>query len=398
RSAELVARGKGGRGLTDLEKVRALHNLVLAGTRYVGLEFGIHGFKPYKVSQVLARKFGDCKDKAALLTALLAQVGVASEMVLLRTRRGGRIAAAPASLAVFDHAIVFVPKLGLYLDGTAEFSGMKELPGQDQGVMVLRIGAHGSKLLETPVLPSSDNRAVRSWMVRLNAEGDGDVEERLDIDGQAAPEWRSHYQTPGERMDRYAKVWSGRNPGARLQSVDMPGIDDRNRPVAVRAKAAVPRIADKTPDGGLLLMLGARDADLVRTYARLSTRRSDLVLAYPWQHQEIIKYQLPAGFAATSLPRSRRIESKFGHFDLHVEIEAAGTVIAQARLDVERDRISSADYAAFRRFLADVDAAMAERIVVERSAAAAARTAPKNLRGQDHQRTGATNATGVIAR
>ena len=136
-------------------------------TRYVGLEFGIHGFKPYKVTQVLARRFGDCKDKAALMIALLREVGVDAELVLVRTRRGGRLDTEPASLAIFDHAIVYVPKLDRYLDGTAEFSGLAELPAQDQGVIVLRVGPHGSVLAETPVLPSSDNRVERRWQVAL---------------------------------------------------------------------------------------------------------------------------------------------------------------------------------------------------------------------------------------
>ena len=77
----------------------------------MGLEFGIHGYKPYKVTQVLARRFGDCKDKASLMVALLREVGVEADWSLVRTRRGGRLDAQPASLAVFDHAIVYVPKL-----------------------------------------------------------------------------------------------------------------------------------------------------------------------------------------------------------------------------------------------------------------------------------------------
>jgi cellulose synthase operon protein C len=368
RSAAAEMRSKGGRTtMTVADKVRALHALVVGGTRYVGLEFGIHGFKPYKVSQVLARKFGDCKDKAALLVALLSQVGVDAEMVLLRTRRNGRIAPAPASLAIFDHAIVYVPKLGLYLDGTAEFSGMKELPNQDQGAMVLRIGPHGTKLMDTPVLPSAENRALRVWNVRLKADGDGEIDERLAIDGQAAAEWRAHYQTPGERMDRYAKVWTGRNPGSHLTAVDMPGIGDRNQPVTVNAKATVPGVAESTPDGGLLLRLGAREVDLVRTYARLSSRTSDLVLAYPWRHDEVVTYQLPRDFRVTSLPASRVVETRFGRFVLRVQTVNPREVTADARLDVAQDRIAPADYGDFRRFLADVDAVMAERIVIERA-------------------------------
>jgi len=286
----------------------------------------------------------------------------------------------PASLAIFDHAIAFVPKLGLYLDGTAEFSGMEELPGQDQGVMVLRVGPRGSRLVETPVLPSSNNRAARAWEVRLKADGDAEVEEHLTISGQAAPEWRSHYQTEGERDDRYGKVWTGRSPGAHLSSLSMPGLEDRNTPVVVKATATVPRLAERAPDGELSLMLGARDADLVRTYARLSSRHLDLVLAYPWQHQESIRYHLPPGFHVASLPAPRKVETRFGRFELRVEARGPA-VSTEVSLDVKRDRIAPADYPEFRRFLADVDAVMAERIVVRQEASASAHVPRDSGRG-----------------
>ncbi|MCA3015027.1 MAG: DUF3857 domain-containing protein, partial [Myxococcaceae bacterium] len=38
--------------------VAALYGFVVTNTRYVALEFGIHGYKPYRVDRVLARRFG----------------------------------------------------------------------------------------------------------------------------------------------------------------------------------------------------------------------------------------------------------------------------------------------------------------------------------------------------
>ena len=362
------------RGMTDIEKVRAIHGLVVTGTRYVGLEFGIHGFQPYKVTQVLARKFGDCKDKATLMIALLREAGIDSELVLLRTRRGGRIEPAPASLAVFDHAIAYVPKLDVYLDGTAEFSGTAELPSQDQGVTVLRVGPRGATLTETPVLPSSQNRAVRRWSAVLDATGEARVTERLTITGQAAPEWREHYQTPGERPERYAKVWSGRYPGATLLSVEMPGIEDRNQPVTVEATASVPRLGQvvaRGADGAVSafdLAVNVRDADFSRTYARLSERKEDLIIAYPWQHDEELVFQLPPGWEVASLPRSFATESSFGKFQLEIATERPGEVRVRSLLDVSRHRIAPADYARFRAFLGDIDAALAGRIAIRKAA------------------------------
>lgn len=353
-------------GLTaPADKVRALHALVTRGTRYVGLEFGIHGYKPYRVSQVLARRFGDCKDKASLLVALLREVGIAADLVLVRTKRGGAIASEPASLAVFDHAIAFVPSLGLYLDGTAEFAGMLELPEQDQGVTVLRVSAQGAELTRTPVLPSSANRAERRWTVALAPDGSGEVTETLTLTGQAAPEWRQHYETAGERTERYGKVWSARFPGTALASVTMTGLEERNQPVQVEARLRIPRLGVGRTGEPLSLPISARDAEFVRSYARLSGRAHDLVLAFPWQHDETLTYRLAGGARVLRAPAPRTISSAFGRFVLDVD-GATGSEQVQihAVVDVTKPRITPSEYPAFRRFLGAIDAALSERVLV----------------------------------
>jgi len=358
-------------GMSERDKVRAVHDFVVENTRYVGLEFGIHGYKPYKVTQVLARRFGDCKDKASLMLSLLREVGVPAELTLVRTRRGGRLDPSPASLAIFDHAIVYVPSLDLYLDGTAEFSGISELPSEDQGVMVLRVGPPGDAaagtLAETPLLPASTSRVERRWELGLDTSGDARVTETLSIRGQAAANWREHYQSAGERADRYGRVWSGRFPGARLTSVDMPGIDDREQPVTVRSTVMVPRFGQLRGGRSVELPVSGRDADFVRTYARLSERRDDLVLAYPWQHDEELTYKLPAGWrllgGGLADGAARDVESAFGRFHLDVRVDG-GLVRVRSFLDVERARIAPDEYARFRAFLGEIDATLQERLLI----------------------------------
>jgi tetratricopeptide (TPR) repeat protein len=352
------------------EKVRGVHRFVVQNTRYVGLEFGIHGYKPYKVTQVLARRFGDCKDKASLIIALLREVGIDAELVLLRTRRAGRVAPAPASLAVFDHAIAYVPALGIYIDGTAEFSGMRELPHQDQGVMALRLklrGAADALLVETPVLPSTENRAHRRWSATLLPTGAGRVEEQVTITGQAAAEWREHYQTEGEQQERYDKVWSGRLPGAQVESVAFTGLSDRNAPVQARAVALAPRLAAPGGEGILLLPMSTREQDFVRSYARLSRRKHELIVAYPWQHEEDLVFRLPDGWHAERLLPPILERSRFGRFSLEARLEPGGrSVRVHSLVDVQVHRVAPADYAELRAFLRSIDVALAQRITVRR--------------------------------
>jgi tetratricopeptide (TPR) repeat protein/transglutaminase-like putative cysteine protease len=351
-------------GLTStLDKVKAIHRVVVENTRYVGLEFGIHGYKPYKSAQVLQRRFGDCKDKATLLVALLGKVGVEGELVLLRTRRGGHIDSMPASLAVFDHAIAYVPALNLYIDGTAEFSGLGELPSEDQDTMVLHVSAKGARLLRTPLLSAESNTASRTWQVELHANGSALVTEDVTVRGQAAHEWRSHYQTEGERKERYGKVWSARFAGAVLDEVTMD-VSDRNRPASVHATVNVPQLGELLPNRELRLPTSSREADFTSTYARLGSRLWPLVLAYPWRHEEHVRYRLPAGARIVRAPSACKLESPFGTFALDVE-KGDGTATINSTLVVTQARIDPSGYAAFRSFLRDIDAVLAERMLVE---------------------------------
>jgi transglutaminase-like putative cysteine protease len=95
---------------TPEEKLRRLHHAVASGVRYVGLELGTHSFQPESPHVTLARAYGDCKDKATLLIALLRAVDVDAQL------RAGPDAPAratwprcrPAS-PMFDHALVYLP-------------------------------------------------------------------------------------------------------------------------------------------------------------------------------------------------------------------------------------------------------------------------------------------------
>lgn len=356
------------RGVTDERaKIRAVYDLVVRKTRYVGLEFGIHGYQPYRTTQVFARKFGDCKDKASLLVVMLREIGVDASLVLARTRRGGDLDPEPASLAPFDHAIVWVPKYSLFLDGTAEFSGADELPAQDQDIPVLIVSE--GKLRRTPVLAATNNRVATEQEVTLAAGGAARVEERVVVGGEVAHEWRAHYQSPGERLERYGKAWAAKHPGARVEAVTMPTLPDLERPVEVRATVAVPDWArpEKASDGGDELVLPAlgREADMLRSYARLSSRKHDLVLGFRWRQEDRVVVKLPGGWAVRRLPEPRTVTAPFGRFTIAARPRGATVEIA-AELEVDRHRIAREDYSAFRKFCADVDAAVGQELVLGR--------------------------------
>lgn len=51
--------------------------------RYVGIWLGNGGIVPHPAEDILQNRYGDCKDKATLLQALLAAKGIYSQQVLI---------------------------------------------------------------------------------------------------------------------------------------------------------------------------------------------------------------------------------------------------------------------------------------------------------------------------
>jgi transglutaminase-like putative cysteine protease len=96
----------------------ALSDWVRRNVRYVGVHLGPGGVVPHAAASVVANRYGDAKDHATLLIALLASAGIDSTLALVNNGNAYQLPAAP-TLGVLNHAIVYVPSLQLYLDSTA---------------------------------------------------------------------------------------------------------------------------------------------------------------------------------------------------------------------------------------------------------------------------------------
>ena len=160
------------RNLSTQGKVQAVYESVQRSTKYVAFEFGVHSYQPYPLATVERRGFGDCKDKAAMIVALLRAVGVPAEFAMMRTRSAGDVDPDAYSVQLFNHAVAYVPELNLYLDGTAEYAALGELPPDDQGALAMTVDAEGKATRRiVPFTPPEANRVTRQVPAQLAPDG-----------------------------------------------------------------------------------------------------------------------------------------------------------------------------------------------------------------------------------
>jgi hypothetical protein len=190
---ELTASAK-----TPQEKMQAIAGFAQREIRYVALELGIGGYQPHPATQIFTHRYGDCKDKATLVSAMLSEIGVDSYYVVINSERGAVTSSTPPQFGIFDHVILAVKipegvsdpslvslltdaKLGklLIFDPTDEVTPFGQLRGALQASYGLVVTPSGGELVAMPQLPAAMNATERFAKLKLDEKGtlSGDIRE-----------------------------------------------------------------------------------------------------------------------------------------------------------------------------------------------------------------------------
>ncbi len=347
----------------DRAKARAIYDYVSQKTRYVALEFGIHGFKPYRCAQIFARGFGDCKDKATLIVTMLRALGIQATPVVVRTANKGDIEPSPASLAPFDHMIAYVPSLDVYLDGTAEYTGELELPAMDRGALALQVNEGAAKLVHLPDPPATDSVSEHKVDATVAADGSAQLDWHADIVGVEAGEWRVRFHADATRKQRVEQMITGLLPGSQITSIDASNLEDVEQKVAMRVRGKVPNFG--RPEGDALEIPLGRKEHMVRDFASLSSRKLDVRLYSQWTQEDDWTVRLPAGAKVKSSTQAGEGLSEPLRLATRSQVEQSGTVLhVKTTVSLVKTHIAPSEYGAFRAWCEEVDRALGQRATV----------------------------------
>jgi tetratricopeptide (TPR) repeat protein len=186
---EKLTRGKRLRS----EKEQAILEYLDKEIRYTGIEFGENSLIPHSTAETLARRYGDCKDKALLLIAMLRAAGILAYPALLSSRGVGALPELPG-MGMFNHAIVSVPgDPDQWIDPTDEYARLGQLPIYDQGQLALVVRAGTQALVRIPEEPSQANGLLELREFRLAENGPAHVVETTQPRGGFESGYRRSY-------------------------------------------------------------------------------------------------------------------------------------------------------------------------------------------------------------
>lgn len=196
--ADTIAKGAS----TDSAKAQALYSWVAANIRYVSLSFGLGRYQPHAASEVLANRYGDCKDKSTLLEALLKAEGLDADPVLVNSAHD--IDPDVPSPLQFDHVITLLHLQGkdVWLDSTVGVGPYGYLLPQLRGKNALIASARAAGGLQTTPSKLQIPTTYRI-LIQDGSGNDGKVNLRLALDTRGDVEVLlrlGFLQLPAEQM------------------------------------------------------------------------------------------------------------------------------------------------------------------------------------------------------
>lgn len=249
---------------TDSEKIRAIFDFVSQKIRYMGViaEDAAPGYEPHDVAMTFTDRAGVCRDKAALLAAMLRAAGFESYPVLIHV---GARRDAEVPIPYFNHAITAVRDRAdnsfVLMDSTDETT-RELLPSYLAGCSYLVASPEGGDLATSPV-PDADKHmlAVRSNGT-ISAEGNLNLMSEVVFNGISDNVWRSTLLSiaPEQRRQFFEESIPKALPGAVLRSltIEPEDLQDMGRALTVVFTAEVPQwlnTGDGTPESARFALM-----------------------------------------------------------------------------------------------------------------------------------------------
>jgi tetratricopeptide (TPR) repeat protein len=344
------------KGLSKPEdKARALTYWLRRHIRYVSVGEK-HDYTPHDPSEVLANRFGDCKDQSQLLAVMMRAAGLDVGLATLGTRGDGQVwPEVPCPWGT--HAILLVTLDGKdhWIDTTVSMAAWDFLPQSDRDRVTYVVDDKSIRLLRTPALRSTDNRIEQETIVSVGSDGSSRNQRRSLFVGLAAMAQREEWLEvpPGERRRLVTSDLQNNNSRARLRMIELDAarLADFDQPVEARIDFEVPGQfrgegdrEGSISDGPVWAKLLSVNLDYERTVA--------LDLGAPFESVHRFTVKLPPAYRLEGLPESHRARSRWGDFRVNVKPQAHGPheLEVEMRLRMTKTRIEPADKEEFRRF------------------------------------------------
>ena len=350
------------------EKIRRILDYLITRIRYQqDYEGAIAGVKPHAAAVVLARQYGDCKDKAVLFITLARLAGIEAHFALVRTRDVGPVIR-EVPMQQFNHAIVYVPEQdgvaeGRFYDPTVDALDVDVLRHDDQGTWSLVLDPmHKSHTWRRiPFQAPGLDRVDIATSLDLTWAGSANGRIAVSARGRAGETFRRAARNPEHLKQVLQQQIGSTYSGGRLLAHTLDQVSDIRRPAALSLTFDAPSVARLEGDA---LRMKVPISWSPAGWFNLVERRHSMLLGAPRTMTWKLDIALPEGARLRRVPPDSRIAASCLEFE-RTFTPAEGRVTVDQTVRFVCERVAVEAYAEHRVRASEMVRAIEEELVVQ---------------------------------
>lgn len=350
---------------TEREKVKVLYERLKQNMRYVSIQLGIGGYKPFPVQYVHEKKFGDCKALTNYMRYMLKAAGINAYPALVNAGYNKLPANPDFPSQVFNHVILCVPLNNdtIWLECTSKNNECGVLGNFTENKNALLLTEHGGVLIATPKSNYYENLLSTKTIINVDQDGGSKATSNIYCKGDF---WDMFYeilqQTNEGQKSIFVNSLSYRNPEhftfiakgdsaeGKLFSVDLDY--DQQYDFKTGSKIFFPQKINRLCT-----------VNLTRTLSR----KHDYIFNFPYERIDTTIFILPVGTTIDNLPLQKEVSNNYiSYNNTFVKNQSGNIITVIGRLSLKKHIIPSEDYAEVMDYLSQVNQNEREKIVLKK--------------------------------
>lgn len=344
------------------EKARILYQHLQKNNRYVSIQLGIGGFKPFAVSFVDDKKYGDCKALTNYMRYLLAAVDIPSYPAVINAGYDNPPVDPSFPANRFNHVILCVPmqKDTVWLECTSNYNDFNELSTFTENKYALLLTPEGGKLVSTPKSHSHQNKLITRSEIKVNANGEGEMNTVITCTGSFASDFHHAKQMEREELKRFF-----------VQELDYKSPDDfRFEDISANGshQYKMSFLYDQVYDfkAGSKFFYRPRMYNICDVEIKPDSNRTrDYLFEFPYEKTDTTVYILPDGYTFDPLPPVKELDTQYGYYRKEVtKNNGTNGITIVTQLNLKKHIVPAKEYRALSDLFQQINKTDGARLVI----------------------------------
>ncbi|MEP5339221.1 MAG: DUF3857 domain-containing protein [Algibacter sp.] len=337
----------------DIDKAKKIYQYVQDKTRYISVQVGIGGWKPFNASEVDRLGYGDCKALTNYTMSLLKAVGIESNYTIVYAGNSQRNIENDFAAMQGNHAILTIPNgdEDIWLECTSQKMPFGFIGDFTDDRDVLVVTPNGGEIKHTKKYSTEENTQTIKATCQLSNTGDIDVSANERSKGiQYNDKYWLETETQRDLDVNYKERWKYIN-NMTISKMDIVNDKDNiefNEHIDFKALGYSKVIGER-----MLVNINVLNRNKY-VPDRYRNRKLPFKIKRGFKDVDEVEIKLPEGYKTEAVPEGKSIENKYGSYKTEILKKDENTLVYKRCFIIKDGDFSKEDYASYRDFYKEV--------------------------------------------